>query len=130
MTTVRTGPVPAVVPGFTPGATGSWMGDTHFFAFLFYTATNDPTMRAGGQMSQGFATKIFWWIPGGGNTLVIRGVEATSGRSFTQSVDGIGGGSFPSIPVVPSKGCWTLTESVGGRTAGAITIPVIAALGT
>ena len=51
-------------------------------------------------------------------------------RSFTQSVAGIGGGQFPSVPVVPSKGCWTLTESVGGRTVGEITIPVVAALGT
>jgi len=87
-------------------------------------------MRAGGRMSPGFATKIFWWIPDGGDTLVIRGVEAASGRHFIQTVAGIGGGQFPSVPVVPGKGCWTLTESVGGRTVGAITIPVSTALRT
>ncbi len=131
VTTVRSDPLPVAVPGFVPGTTGPWMGSDHFVAYLFYTVgTTDPTMRAGGRMSPGLSTKIFWWIPDGGDTLVIHGVEATSGRSFTQRFAGIGGGQFPSAPVVPSEGCWTLTESIAGKTVGAITIPVTTALKT
>lgn len=129
VTPVRSDPLPAAVPGFVPGATGPWMGSDDFVAYLFYPlATTDPTMRAGGRMSAGMATKVFWWVRSGGDTLVIRGVEATSGRTFTQTVVGIGAGQFPSVPVLPGAGCWTLTESIAGKTVGAITIPVTTAL--
>lgn len=106
-----------------------WIGDERFAAVLFYATAADQTMRAGGTMGGGLSTKILWWVASGGDDLLIRGTEARSGRTFTQQVTGIGGGQFPSVPVVPSAGCWTLTETVAGRTVGAITIPVAAAVG-
>lgn len=106
------------------------MGDGRFAAVLFYARGIDITMRAGGEMAKGSSTKILWWVASGGDVLTIRGKETVSGRSFTQTVTGIGGGQFPSVPVVPVRGCWTLTESVGGRDVGEITIPVTGPLGT
>lgn len=129
MTPVHMQAVPAVVPGFTRNAGSTpWMGDARFAAVLFYASGSNPTMRARGKMTKTQTTKIFWWVAEGGNTLVVRGKERASGRSFSQVVEGIGGGQFPSVPVVPSAGCWTLTGSIGGREVGAITIPVVAAL--
>ncbi len=88
----------------------------HFVAYLCHpAATTDPTMRASGRMSAGSTTKLFRWIPNGGDTLVIRGAETASRRHFTQTVAGIGGGQFPSVPVVPGKGGWTLTESIAAH---------------
>lgn len=104
------------------------MGDDGFVAVLFYADGADPTMGTGGRMTGrgSLVSKIFWWVPGGGNDLVIHGRERATGRVFTQAVSGIGGGQFPSVPVVPAAGCWTLTETVGGRTVGAVTLPVSA----
>lgn len=126
VTAVRTGPVPSVVPGFstTLGPATPWMGDARFTAVLFYANGADPTMRALGRMRTGTSTKIFWWVAGGGDVMTVRGEELASGRTFRQVMTGIGGGQFPSVPVVPSAGCWTLTESIDGRDVGAITIPV------
>lgn len=129
VTTVHTEAVPTAVPGFV-GAGGPWMGDARFGAFLFYAGGADPTMRAQGRMTASLRTKILWWVTGGGDVITIRGREHGSGRTFSQVVQGIGGGQFPSVPVVPTAGCWTLTESVDGQDVGAITIPVIGPLGT
>jgi hypothetical protein len=106
------------------------MGDGGFGAVLFYASRYDPLMRAGGgMMTRAKSTKILWWAPGGaGDPLVIRGRELSSGRTFTQRVDGLGDGQFPSIPDVPAAGCWTLTETAKGAVLGAITIPVSAAI--
>lgn len=121
VTTIRTSSVPAAVLGFTaigrqPGAT-TWMGNDRFVAVLFYSDGRNVTMPAGGG-------KILWWTGGHGDQLVIHGREAATGRTFVQSVTGIGAGQFPSSPAVPRAGCWTLTADVGGTTAGSITIPV------
>jgi len=134
VTALRTSALPRAVPGFTdaarrPGAT-TWMGDDRLVAVLFYSIDGTRTMRAGGRMTADRVTKIFWYLPGGGDRLTLRGTEAASGRAFTQSIEGIGGGAFPSVPIVPAAGCWTLTASVGARTAGSITLPVIGPVGT
>jgi len=132
ITTVRTDPLPAAIPGFIPtnGPAGPWMGDARFAAVLFYAAGDDPTMRAQGRMAAGQTTKVFWWVAAGGDTMTVQGREQRSGRTFSQVMEGIGGGQFPTVPVVPSAGCWTLTVSVSGRDVGAITIPVTGPLGT
>lgn len=106
------------------------MQDGRVVAVLFFASHRGVTMRAGGRMTPELQTKILWSIQGaGGDPLVLRGHEP-SGRTFTQRVTGIGGGQYPSIVVVPSKGCWTLTATVAGQAAGSITVPVIAALKT
>lgn len=122
---MHTGPVPTEVPGFSGNGNPPWMGDGDFAAILWYARDSRAVMRAGGKMAPGTNTKILWWVQGAGNeSLVIRGKEATTGRTYTQRVEGIGGGQFPSVPVVPAAGCWTLTETVGQDTAGAVTVAV------
>ncbi len=107
-----------------------WIGNDHFIAVLFFARPGDETMRAGGsQTTTGTQTKILWWAEdSGSDPLVIHGHESRTSGDFTQSVDGIGGGQYPSIVNVPTPGCWTLTETVGNQTVGAITIPVMAAV--
>ncbi len=129
---LQPGAVPAALPGFSdssrvPGAV-AWMGDNRFAAVLFYADGPDPRMRAGGQMNATRSTKIFWWSASGGTRLVIHGREAATGRTFNQAVDGLGAGQFPSVPVIPGPGCWTLTEDVDGSTVDSITVPVLPAL--
>jgi hypothetical protein len=105
------------------------MGNQGFAAVLFYAQGSDIVMRAGGTMAPGRNTKILWWVKGAGNDpLVIHGRESASGRRFTQRVESIGGGQYPSIVVVPAKGCWTLDETVSGRYVGTISIPVESAI--
>lgn len=125
VTAVHTGAVPPDIPGFTGNGNPPWMGDRDFAAILWYARDARAVMRVGGRMAPGTNTKILWWVQdAGAEPLVIHGKEATTGRTFTQRVDGVGGGQYPSVPVVPAAGCWTLTETVGHRTAGAVTIAV------
>jgi hypothetical protein len=119
------------VPGFTDNGRHGlpWIGNNKFVAVLFYSRNGSPRMRAGGLMAKGESTKILWSVAGGrDDPLVIHGSESDSGKSFTQKVDGIGNGQYPSIPVVPSAGCWTLAESVAGQHVGSITVPVAPAI--
>jgi hypothetical protein len=122
------------MPGVSAGARrpGSWpwMGGARFAAVLFYAAHRDsPMMYAGGQMPNGSITKILWWVARQrAGPLVIHGREASSGRTFTQWIGlGVGDGQYPSQTVVPGAGCWTLTATIGGVKAGAITVPAAAA---
>jgi hypothetical protein len=133
VTPVHTGPIPPALPGqpSTPPTArrqGSWpwMGDDQFAAVLFYAKGDSPLMYAGGQMPDGDITKILWWVatPRTGS-LVIHGREASSGRTFAQSIGlGVGQGQYPSQMVVPSAGCWRLTATIGSAHVGAITVPV------
>jgi hypothetical protein len=107
-----------------------WMGGARFAAVLFYADGDSPVMDAGGRMPHGKITKILWWVARQrAGPLVIHGREASSGRTFTQWIGlGVGDGQYPSLTVVPSVGCWTLTVTIGGEKAGAITVPVAAAI--
>lgn len=106
------------------------MGGARFAAVLFYADGHSPVMDAGGRMPHGKITKILWWVARQrAGPLVIHGREASSSRTFSQWIGlGVGDGQYPSLTVVPSAGCWTLTATIGGEKVGAITVPVAAAI--
>lgn len=106
------------------------MGDKDFAAVLFYSDGHNPQMRAGGKMTPGKSTKILWSIPKAGDAeLTVNGIS-DNGHTFAQRITGIGGGQYPSVANVPTAGCWTLRETVRGKTVGTITVPVSPAIGT
>lgn len=126
ISTVHHSRPPSAIPGFTPRASGLWMGDERFAAVLFHARGDSPDIPVGGQWPDGRQnSKILWWSAGASDLLTVHGTEARTARQFTQTFDGLGGGQYPSIGRVPAPGCWTLAASVAGHRVGAVTVRAV-----
>lgn len=100
-----------------------WMGGPDAFAVLFYAqGGNDLTIGTNGTNGLGVNSKILWLVDGKPDgPLTMDAINLTSGTEITQEVDG--GGSFPSIPVLPDEGCWRIAISVEGSERLTIVVP-------
>jgi hypothetical protein len=75
----------------------------------------------GGQSPEGrVSMKILWELRRGGRKaaqLDVRGNKLDGSGTFSEQFSAVGGGQFPSIIDVPTRGCWRLTLTAGTTVA-------------
>ncbi|MBA2461267.1 MAG: hypothetical protein H0V45_05810 [Actinobacteria bacterium] len=81
----------------------------------------------GGRAPDGSNTKVLWLARGNGMPLRLWWTRLDGPETFQQILNAAGGvtGAYPSIPVVPTPGCWLLRVRVDGR-GGVIVLRALA----
>jgi hypothetical protein len=96
------------------------------------TPEGGALLYTGGRTPEGGNTKILWTttrdtsFPSG--ELTLRGTELDGSGTFRQTFPEVSpSGHWPSIPVVPSAGCWLFTVRIGGQrgAAGILVVRVV-----
>jgi hypothetical protein len=96
-------------------------------AWSWATPEGGAFLHAGGRTPDGGNTKVLWRTLGGASgQLVLRGTQLDGNGSFGQiHPEAIPSGHWPSIPVVPSPGCWRFTVRIAGAKPSAAGILVV-----
>jgi hypothetical protein len=125
------GPRSAGIPPAIP-----WVGTAggSITATLFYYEV--PSLRdstravigTDGEAGHGVPTKVLWWVRGRGSPkLTTVGQRRDHLGSFHQTITGPSLGdntTFPSLVIIPTPDCWTLTVR-SGTTSGSITFQAV-----
>jgi hypothetical protein len=119
-------------PGWSAAPQIPWIQTTNrlIAGFLFFArdATGpESLLHTHGQMPNGSATKILWYVrvSGGRRTLTLRGKRLGAEDTVQQTFSEVSPPqNYPSILTIPVAGCWTLSLR-SGHVRGTVVMRVV-----